>query len=160
MLLVTLTFYGVDIFFINILIFCNSFMGFIQCEIERLKWDLENFLVDCNSIKKRISRIARIHNKGIELCTKLENILNLLMLILYTVNTLVLCFLFFEFNIVISLLFFIFCQRLHRFFFQLLNDYINLLKVLIFFAVVQTVLILFSYFGTKLREEVCNLCST
>lgn len=38
--------------------------------------------------------------------------------------------------------------------FQLRNDYINLMKVLIFFAVVQTLLILFSYFGTKLMEEV------
>lgn len=107
MLLVTLTFYGIEIFFINILIFCNSFMVFIQCEIESLKRDLENFLVDNDSIKKRIFKIVRIHNKGIELAEKLESALNLLMLVLYTVNTLVLCFLFFEFHIVTSFILFL-----------------------------------------------------
>jgi 7tm Odorant receptor len=157
MLLVALTFYGMDIFFVNILIFCTSFMKYVQCEVEHLKDDMNRFLVDDDAIRKRISRIVRIHTKGIKLAASLENILNVLMLVLYSVNTMVLCFLFFEFHIVgrlarspvkkFSLLPFLSFPKL-------LNDFINFLKVLIFFGVVQTLLVLFSYFGTKLMEEV------
>lgn len=100
MLLVTLTFYGMEIFFINILIFCTSYMKYVQCEIEGLKDDLENFLVDDDEIRRRVYKIVKIHNKGIEFAEKLENVLNLLMLVLYSVNTMVLCFLFCEFHIV------------------------------------------------------------
>lgn len=101
MLLVALAFYGMDIFFINILIFCTSYMKYIQCEVEGLKNDLENFLVDDDTeIRRRVCKIVKIHNKGIEFAKKLENVLNLLMLVLYSVNTMVLCFLFFEFHIV------------------------------------------------------------
>lgn len=100
MLLVALVFYGMDIFLINILIFCTSYMKYIQCEIESLGDDLESFLVDDKIIRERISKIVKIHNIGIELAQRLEGILNILMLVLYTVNTMVLCFLFFEFHIV------------------------------------------------------------
>jgi 7tm Odorant receptor len=157
MLLVTLAFYGIDIFFVNILIFCTSFMKYVQCEVEHLKDDLNAGLVDDDVIRKRVSRIVRIHAKGIELAEKLENILNVLMLVLYSVNTMVLCFLFFEFHIVRSTnarpsRSFLYCLPL--FLPKLLNDFINFLKVSIFFGVVQTLLVLFSYFGTKLMEEV------
>lgn len=100
MLIVALVFYGMDIFLINILIFCTSYMKFIQCEIESLGDDLESFLVDDKVIRKRICKIVKIHNIGIELAQRLERNLNILMLVLYSVNTMVLCFLFFEFHIV------------------------------------------------------------
>lgn len=100
MLLVALTFYGMDIFFINILIFCTSYMKYVQCEFEWLKKDLENGLEDDCEIRKRVRKIVIVHNKGIRFAEKLENVLNLLMLVLYSVNTMVLCFLFFEFQIV------------------------------------------------------------
>lgn len=51
-------------------------------------------------IKKELKEIVKAHNNGIELCEQLEEILNLLMLVWYSVITIVVCFLFFEFNIV------------------------------------------------------------
>jgi hypothetical protein len=154
MLLIALIFYGIDIFFINILIFCSSYMKFVQCEFERLKEDLENGLEDTEEIRRRVKDIVIAHTKGIGFSEKLEEVLNLLMLVLYSVNTLVLCFLFFEFQIVSDPHHF--NQHLNLFVFQLLSDFINLLKVLIFFGVVQTLLVLFSYFGTKLMDEASN----
>lgn len=105
MLLVTISFYGIEIFFINILVFCTSYMKYVQCEIDCLKDDFRNLLDVKDAIRKRLCKIVEIHNKGIELAEKLENVLNLLMLTLYTVNTMVLCFLFFEFHIVSSFYF-------------------------------------------------------
>lgn len=100
MLLVTLTFYGIDIFFVNILIFCTSYMKYVQSEFVSLKEDLESGLKDDDEIQNRVRKIVVAHNKGIGFAEKLENVLNLLMLVLYSVNTMVLCFLFFEFQIV------------------------------------------------------------
>lgn len=100
MLLVTLIFYGIDILFINILIFCTSYMKFVQSEIECLKGDMESGLNDGNAIRERVLHIIVKHNKAIGFAEKLEEALNLLMLVLYSVNTMVLCFLFFEFHIV------------------------------------------------------------
>lgn len=74
-------------------------MKFVQCEIECLKNELD-LLVSDDAIRKRVFKIVKIHNKAIELAAILEKVLNLLMLVLYTVNTMVLCFLFFEFHIV------------------------------------------------------------
>lgn len=100
MLLVTLTFYGLDILFINILIFCQSYMKYVQCELEHLNDDMKNGLEDEEVIRKRIFKIVTIHQKAIGFAERLEEVLNFLMLVLYTVNTMVLCFLFFEFHIV------------------------------------------------------------
>jgi 7tm Odorant receptor len=156
MLLITLIFYGIDIFFINILIFCSSYMKFVQCEFERLKEDLENGMNDTEEIRRRVKDIVIAHTKGIGFSEKLEEVLNLL--VLYSVNTLVLCFLFFEFQIVSEPHHF--NQHFNLLVFQLLSDFINLLKVLIFFGVVQTLLVLFSYFGTKLMDEASNCHSS
>lgn len=76
-------------------------MKYVQCEIEELKNELESSnIIEDEKIRNRICKIVRIHNIGIELAEKLECVLNLLMLVLYSVNTMVLCFLFFEFHIV------------------------------------------------------------
>jgi hypothetical protein len=154
MLLVALMFYGIDMFFINILTFCVGYMKFVQCEFKRLKKDIENGL-KCNKvIGERVKDIVIAHTSAIKFSEKLEEVLNFLMLVLYSVNTVVICFLFFEFQIVSfgkilrSSVDFTIC------FHQLLSDTINFLKVLVFFGVVQTLLLLFSYFGTKLMEEV------
>lgn len=100
MLLVTLIYYGTDILFINILLYCTAYMKYVQSEVECLKDDLETFLTDDDAIRKRICKIVEVHQKGLEFAGKLEEVLNLIMLVLYTVSTMVLCFLFFEFHIV------------------------------------------------------------
>lgn len=75
-------------------------MKYVQCEFELLKSDMENGLDDDDEIRRRVRKIVIAHNKGIGFAEKLEDVLNMLMLVLYSVNTMVLCFLFFEFQIV------------------------------------------------------------
>ncbi|CRL04592.1 CLUMA_CG017660, isoform A [Clunio marinus] len=76
--------YGIEIFFINLL----------------LRKDMKCFLTKDVDIVKRILNIVVIHNKGIAISKKIEEILNLLMLVLYVVNTFILGFLFLEFHVV------------------------------------------------------------
>nr|QGW50702.1 odorant receptor 4 [Propsilocerus akamusi] len=116
---------GIDVLFINLVIFCGSYFKYIQCKIINLHQDMENLQIDDETIRNELFEIVKKHNKGIKLAETLENVLNLVMLVLYSVNTIVLCFLMLEFQIVI----------------------------LIFFVVVQSLLILFSYFGSKLQDE-------
>lgn len=54
---------------------------------------------DC-AIRKELYEIVKIHNKGIELAKQLENILNFLLLAIYTVNILILCLLMLELRLV------------------------------------------------------------
>lgn len=64
-------------------------MKYVQCEVKQLKDDLEGSLDDDREIRKRVRRIVTAHNKGINLGAQLEEVLNLLMLVLYSVNTMV-----------------------------------------------------------------------
>lgn len=75
-------------------------MKYVQCELEHLNDDMKNGLEDEVVIRKRIIKIVSIHQKAIGFAERLEEVLNFLMLVLYSVNTMVLCFLFFEFHIV------------------------------------------------------------
>lgn len=100
MLLVTAVFYGIEILFINILIFCQSYIKYVQCELVHLKDDMDGGLEDEVVIRQRVGEIVAVHQKAIAFSEKLEDVLNFLMLVLYSVNTMVLCFLFFEFHIV------------------------------------------------------------
>lgn len=63
---------------------------------------MENLQIDDETIRNEIFEIVKKHNKGIKLAETLENVLNLVMLVLYSVNTIVLCFLMLEFQIVSS----------------------------------------------------------
>lgn len=100
MLVMALILYGLDMFYVNLLIFCTSFMSHVHAKVELLKQKLINKKLSDDEVKAEIKRIVLAHNAGIELANQLEDISNFLMLVLYSVSTLVLCFLFFEFNIV------------------------------------------------------------
>lgn len=63
---------------------------------------MENLQIDDETIRNELFEIVKKHNKGIKLAETLENVLNLVMLVLYSVNTIVLCFLMLEFQIVSS----------------------------------------------------------
>jgi hypothetical protein len=75
-------------------------MRHVQCKIQLLDKKLMSNSFDEREVEIDIFNIVKAHYVAIELCEKLEEILNFLILVLYSVNTLVLCILFFEFNIV------------------------------------------------------------
>lgn len=75
-------------------------MRYVQSKCYVLKDQMERGDYDDKSLKNSLKKIIQTHNDAIEMCTQLEDILNLLMLVWYSVFTIVLCFLFFEFNIV------------------------------------------------------------
>ncbi|XP_070506780.1 odorant receptor 10-like [Chironomus tepperi] len=111
-----------------------SYFHYVQCKIQYLNEELIAKKVKGNELKKRIAEIIEAHNIAIKFAEQLEDISNILVFVLYSVNTIILCFLFFEFNI-------------------LSEDMLNFFKVLVFFGVVQMLLFLFSYFGTNLEDQ-------
>lgn len=95
-----MVFYGVEILFVNLLNSCSLYFEYVQCKIQLLNFEMENECFDESNLPTRIRSIIVDHEKAIEFAKKLENVINGLMLVLYSVNTFVLCFLMFEFSIV------------------------------------------------------------
>lgn len=145
-------FYGLEYLYINLLVHVASFFRYVQCKIKHLNEELVAKKFKGNALNKEIEAIIEAHNIAIKFAQQLEDVSNNLVFVLYSVNTVILCFLFFEFNIV-SVLLGIFVV-VNLLFLQLSEDMLNFFKVLIFFGVVQMLLFLFSYFGTSLEEEV------
>ena len=100
MLGITLTFYALDFLYVNLLVYCASFFQYVQCKIQNLNEKLVAKKIEGNELKKEIASIIEAHNVGIKFAEQLEDVSNIWMFILYSVNTIILCFLFFEFNIV------------------------------------------------------------
>lgn len=75
-------------------------MRYVQSKCNVLKEKILAGELNEGEIKMELGKIVKAHNNGIDLCEQLEDILNFLMLVWYSVFTIVLCFLFFEFNIV------------------------------------------------------------
>lgn len=100
MFIVTFVFYGVEILFVNLLNSCSLYFEYLQCKIQLLNLEMENECFDESNLPTRFRSIIVDHEKAIEFAEKLENVINGLMLVLYSVNTIVLCFLMFEFSIV------------------------------------------------------------
>ena len=100
MSLVVLSFYSIEYFFINTMMLCTLYFKYVQCEIKSLKDDLDAACLNDELIRKKIYKIVKIHNTGIELGEQLEKVTNFTMLVLYALNTAVLCVLFIEFHIV------------------------------------------------------------
>ncbi|KAL7028228.1 hypothetical protein ACKWTF_005766 [Chironomus riparius] len=95
-------FYGLDFLYINLMVYVASFFRYVQCKIQHLNEELVGKRIEGNELKKEIASIIEAHNIAIKFAEQLEDVLNILVFVLYSVNTVVLCFLFFEFNIVSS----------------------------------------------------------
>ena len=108
MFIVALVFYGVEILFVNLLNSCSLYFEYIQCKIQLLILEMEDECFDESNLPSRFLNIIVDHEKAIEFAEKLENVINGLMLVLYSVNTIVLCFLMFEFSIVRIIISFLF----------------------------------------------------
>lgn len=78
-------------------------MKYIQSKCKLLKEKIINGKLSEDEIKKEVFQIVEKHNVGVDLCEQLESILNILLSVWYSVFTIVICFLFFEFNIVSKL---------------------------------------------------------
>lgn len=100
MFCVTFVLYGVEILFVNLLNSCSLYFEYLQCKIQLLSFEMEDECFDESNLPARFRSIIVDHEKAIEFAEKLENVINGLMLVLYSVNTIVLCFLMFEFSIV------------------------------------------------------------
>lgn len=103
MLGIAYIFYGLDCLYINLLVYVTSFFRYVQCKIQHLNQKLVEKKIKGNELKKEIASIIEAHNVAIKFAEQLEDVSNILVFVLYSVNTIVLCFLFFEFNIVSDL---------------------------------------------------------
>lgn len=97
-------FYGLEYLYINLLVHVASFFRYVQCKIQHFNEELVAKKIKGNELKKEIAAIIEAHNVAIKFAEQLEDVSNILVFVLYSVNTVILCFLFFEFNIVSDLL--------------------------------------------------------
>lgn len=84
---------GFDLFFVNLIQYCEAFLKFIKTKIHLLNEMLEKGNFEETTVENKIKEIMKIHSVALNLIAKLDNILNMMMFLMYSANSFTLIFL-------------------------------------------------------------------
>lgn len=127
--------WGHDLIFVNLMNYCSHFFKNVKIKIRLLNKDLGEYEKNDQTLQMRLESIVHLHRTAIHLAEILDDITNMMSFISFFVNIFLVCFLIFNFGI-------------------LMEDVDLGVRAFAFFFIVFVSVFLLSFFGNMLIEEV------